>query len=309
LSGLLVYGLGLETASRVVFSRVSRIRGRVERDLQAARALRPIGAGGKPTLLLVGNSLLLHGVDRAPFQRRLAPALDATVFPIENTQYEDWYFGLKTLLSGGSRPSVVAAAFTPRQLLSPMTDGEHFARLLMSPGDLLAVQRASGLDNTAASAYFFAHLSDWLGFRAQIRSWLFFQLFPGLEKAAALFPGGRPPLPRSSDMVAEVLPRVRALDLLCRFYGAKFVLIVPPTTTESAGAVELRTAAVAEGLSVLIPMRSDELLADDFTDGFHLNRRGAERFTPRVADVLIRAAGPSPAAHPARVASEGDVEP
>lgn len=288
LSGLLLYGLALETASRAAFSRVSRIRGRIERDFREAGALRPVGRDGAPTLLFVGNSLLLHGVDREAFRKRLAPALVATLLPIENTQYEDWYFGLKKLFAGGARPSVVAAAFTPRQFLSRATDGEYFARLLMSPRDLLAVKRVSELDNTATSAYFFANVSDWLGSRGQIRNWLFFRLFPGFERAAALFSPPRTPLPPTAAVVAEALPRLRALNLLCRYYGARLVLVVPPAASESAGAFELQAAAAAEGLTVLVPMRSDELLAEDYSDGFHLNARGAERFTPRVADALLR---------------------
>lgn len=308
LAGLVAYGLALEGASRFAFSRVSRIRGRVERDLREARALRPRGPDGKPTLLFVGNSLLLYGVDRAAFQRRLEPRLDATLFPMENTQYEDWYFGLRTLFAAGARPAFVAAAFTPRQLLSPAVNGEHFARLLMSPGDLLAVRRESGLDNTGASAFFFARYSEWLGSRAQIRSWLLFRLFPGLERAAALFPPPKTPLPPPERVAAEVLPRIRSLDGLCRYYGARLVLVIPPTMTESAGAQEIQKVAASEGLAVLVPARGGELGPEAFSDGFHLNPRGAERFTPQVADALLRAIDPGGPKAPERVASGGDGE-
>jgi lysophospholipase L1-like esterase len=45
-------------------------------------------------------------------------------------------------------------------------------------------------------------------------------------------------------------------------------------------------AAANEGISVLIPYQPAELPAKAFSDGFHLNRQGAELFTSRLGKEL-----------------------
>lgn len=297
LIGLSLYGLALEGAARFAFARISRIRRRVERDMQAARTLRPAARGGQPTLLIVGNSLLNAGVDREAFTTSLDKKFAVALLPVENTAYEDWYFGLRRLFSEGARPSVVAVALTTRQMMSPSTDGEHFARLLMRRNDVLAVKRESRLDNTMTSAYFFANGSEWLGFRSRIRNWLLAGIFPGLERLTAFFPSARPAMPPPADVAAAVMPRLEDLDRLCRYYGARLVVIVPPTLADEAvGSAALQEAAKREGIRVLVPLPAGEVAAEDFKDGFHLNQRGAARFTPRLSQSLLEAlAGDRPA--------------
>jgi hypothetical protein len=57
----------------------------------------------------------------------VAPEYRIEVFPIENTWFLDWYFGLDRLFSEGARPAIIALCLT-RQLIGYATDGEYFAR-------------------------------------------------------------------------------------------------------------------------------------------------------------------------------------
>jgi hypothetical protein len=288
LIGLALYGLALEMVTRVGFSRISRIRRRVEQDLQAARTLRPRAPDGAPTMLVVGNSLLLEGVEREPFVSSLAPKYRVALFPIENTAYEDWYFGLRRLFAGGARPAIVAVSLTTRQMMSPSTNGEHFAHYLMMVGDLPDVKRESGLDNTTTSAYFFANQSEWLGSRNQIRKWLLLQLVPSVDRVTAFFPTKAGPMLPTPKVVAAVMPRLEALARLCRENGARLVVIVPPMLAgEAVGAAEVQAAAAKIGLPVVVPLGPGEVTAEDFSDGFHLNPRGAARFTPLLSRTLV----------------------
>ena len=289
LIGLSAYCLALDIGARAGFARVSRIQGRVARDLWTARALRPRASTGEPTMLIVGNSLLLHGVERESLTRRLAREYQVVLLPIENTQYEDWYFGLRRLFADGARPAIIGVALTTRQLMSSTTFGERFARLLMRPADLLEVKRASDLDNTTASAYFFANLSEWLGSRGEIRSWLFFKLIPGLEEVTALFPPKKADLPPSAQVAAAAMPHLQALDRLCREHGARLVVIVPPTLSEDGASAAVQAAAAGAGIAFVVPMRPGEISSGDFLDGFHLNPGGAARFTPRLGEALLAA--------------------
>jgi hypothetical protein len=288
LAGLFLYSAALEVVTRRGFSRVSRIQRRIYQDLSAARSIPPPAENDPPTMLVVGNSLLLDGVDRASLKKELAPNYLVALLPVENTQFEDWYFGLRRLFAEGTRPSIVVLCLSTRQMMSRATDGEYFAFYLMQERDLLAVKRESQLDNTMASAYFFANRSDWLGSRAQIRNWLLQAIMPSSERLTHYFPGKTPPMPPKEQVVAGVLPHLLALDQLCKANGARLVAVVPPALSRDDASADVQDSAAREGIPVLVPLRSNDVTPDDFHDGFHLNPRGAVRFTQRLGSALLQ---------------------
>jgi hypothetical protein len=288
LTGLFLYCATLELVTRRGFSRVSRIQRRIFQDLNASRSLAPRVSNEPPVMLVVGNSLLLDGVDRASLKKELAPNYQVALLPIENTQFEDWYFGLRRLFAEGSRPSIVVVCLSTRQMMSRATDGEYFAYYLMQGRDLLAVKRESQLDNTMTSAYFFANHSDWLGSRAQIRNWLLQEIMPNLEHLIGFFPGKTPPMPAREQVVAGDLPHLLALDQLCKSNGARLVVLVPPTLNRDDASADVQDSAARERIPVLVPLHPTDVTPDDFHDGFHLNPRGAARFTHRLASELLQ---------------------
>ena len=287
LAVIFVYCAGLELVTRRGFSRVSRIQRRVYQDLTAAKSIAPPVLNDPPAMLVVGNSLLLDGVDRVSLKMELAPNYLVTLLPVENTQFEDWYFGLRRLFAEGSRPSVVVVCLSTRQMMSRATDGEYFAYYLLQGRDLLAVRRESQLDNTMTSAYFFANRSAWLGSRAQIRNWLLQEIMPGLERLIGYFPAKTPPMPPKEQVVAGALPHLLAMGQLCKSNGAHLVVLVPPTLRSDDASAEVQASAAHNGIPVLVPLRPADVTPDDFHDGFHLNSRGAARFTHRLASELL----------------------
>ena len=288
LVGMLLYCATLEVVTRRGFSRVSRTQRRIYQDLNAAKSIAPAVSNASPTVLVVGNSLLLDGVDRASLKNELAPKYQLVLLPVENTQFEDWYFGLRRLFAEGSRPSIVVVCLSTRQMMSRATDGEYFAYYLMQGRDLLAVRRESQLDNTMASAYFFANRSDWLGSRAQIRNWLLQAIMPNLERLIGFFPAKTPPMPPSDQVVAAAIPHLLALDELCKSNGARLVILVPPTLRHDDASAEIQDSANGQGIPVLVPLRPSEVSPGEFSDGFHLNAQGAARFTQRFASALLQ---------------------
>jgi len=288
LAGIFLYCATLELVTWRGFSRVSRIQRRIYQDLSAAKSIAPPVSNDPPTILVVGNSLLLDGVDRASLKKELASNYQVALLPVENTQFEDWYFGLRRLFAEGARPSIVIVCLSTRQMMSRATDGEYFAYYLMQGSDLLAVKRESQLDNTMMSAYFFANRSEWLGSRAQIRNWLLQEIMPNLEHLIGYFPGKTRPMPPKEQVVAGVLPHLRALDQLCRANGAGLVVLVPPTLSHDDASADVQDSAARDGIPVLVPLRPTDVTPDDFHDGFHLNARGAARFTQRFASALLQ---------------------
>jgi hypothetical protein len=290
---LFLYCSGLEIVTRVGFTRVSRVQSRIRQDLNVAKCIPRRSSDGRPSMLLVGNSLLLEGVERASLKRELAPNYLVALLPIENTQFEDWHFGLRRLFAEGTRPSIVVLCLPTNHLISNTTDGEYFAYYLMQGRDLLALKKESQLDNTTMSGYFFANRSAWLGSRSEIRNWLILKVMPNLVHLIGYFPAKPPLPPAKEELLARIMPHLLKMDILCKANGARLVTVIPPTLSPNDGSADLRASAEGDGLLVLIPLRPKDVTPDDFRDGFHMNPRGARRFTSRLASMLQMLSGDS----------------
>jgi hypothetical protein len=285
LCALLGYCLALELAARTIIPRLSNIEGRQVADRRSALSLEPHTPSGASGVLMVGNSLLQAGVDRGQLQQLMAPDYRVVLLPIENTTYWDWYFGLRRLFAAGARPAFVVVSLNAEQMLSNATDGERFAHFLMRLRDLPRVAQAGAL-GTAASDYFFANLSAWLGLRASVRNALLQKWLPGAEPLVRLLttsPGARA-ASRSYD-ANPILTRLAALQQLTSSAGAEFIFLVPPAPRQPGVWATVRERAASDGVRTLL-VSTPELSAADFPDGAHLNARGASLFTAQLGPAL-----------------------
>jgi hypothetical protein len=287
LSLLVLYCGILEIVTRKGFTRVSQIQRRIDSDRQTAVHLQTTTPAGAKTALLIGNSLLIQGVQPTKLHQEMAPAYSSSVLGVENTQYLDWYFGLRRLFSEGSRPAAVILFLTPRQLISQGIDGEYFAHYMMQERDIVQVKRAARLETTMASNFFFANGSAWLGSRSMIRNWLLGELMPSVEQLTAYLPEKASSLPADDLLVQQSLKRLEGIRELCRDNGSIFIFVTPPLRDPSDVPDTLRTAAQNESITFLIPFRGGELPATYFSDGFHLNPRGAAVFTEKLGLELL----------------------
>src|SRR5438552_6110208 len=107
LAGCAVVALGAEAAARIALDRISKIQHRTMDEYRLARAIGTESPGGRPSVLIVGNSLLDEGVRFERVRDGLRQEWDARRFVVENTSYYDWYYGLKRLFREGARPDIV----------------------------------------------------------------------------------------------------------------------------------------------------------------------------------------------------------
>lgn len=286
---LLAYMGALEVVTRVGFARANHYWRRILADQSTARSLRPASQKGAPSVLIVGNSLLLWAIDRDGLEKQVSSSYSPAVLPIENTNYLDWYFGLRRLFAEGSQPAIVGLCISARQLVSEASYGEPFAHSMMQERDLLEVKRDAHLDNTMTSNYFFAGFSSWLGYRSEVHNWLLQKLMPNVGEVTSYFPGKTPPMLPSDTLIAEALPRLRSLDEMSRERGARFFLLLPPTLDVRDPSVALQAAAAKEGILVIIPYQPGEMPLTGFQeDRFHLNSQGAVLFTHRLSSDLLQ---------------------
>jgi hypothetical protein len=290
LTALVAWFALLEVAMRVALPRLSETQRRMEADAAHALHLQPLGAHGERTVLIVGNSLLEQGINRRQLQEAMSPGYSVAYYPVEDTTYLDWLYGLRRLLAEGSRPAAIVLCMSGRQLLSNATNGEIFAYRLLQPRDLPQVMHEARLDMMSASAYLFATKSAWLGSRSSLRLGLLQKWLPRSDLLAAHLIGVDPlPPVVNEETLGRAMARLQSLRGLAQEHGVRFVYLVPPSLNSADIGAALAARAHAAGVDVVLPYAPAEMPRENFTDGLHLSPAGAADFTARVGPALLAA--------------------
>jgi hypothetical protein len=283
-----VFSAGLEFVARYWLPRVGSVQGRLDREHTRADEIRPVP--GKPVpVLSVGNSLMQKGINFNLLNEKLNPEFAVTRYVVEDTNYLDWYYGLRRLFREGARPKVVILVLNARQLLAPNVQGDAFAELLMDSHDLLKVKQNIASDNTVTSNLLFANLSRYYGVRSEVHKWFLLRLLPEFPALAARLRPPNRPLAADEEIEKEATERLQRMSSLCAEYGAQFVFVVPPSAAARDGSSAIQRAGNRSGIPVLVPIQPQELPLDLYSDGFHLNYRGARIFTQALSSSLRQA--------------------
>jgi hypothetical protein len=278
LAGALACLTALEGATRLGFERVSRVHSVMASEWRDA--VRP-PLGGRPVVLLAGNSLLDAGVPPDALNP-LRPGIDARRLVVLNTTYIDWYYAAHRLFDEGARPTVLVLAMSDSQLAGMGTQGDYAARYLMRFGDVIPAAKDSGLDLNRTSSMLVAHVSAFWGARAHIRSWILKQVSPTLPLVIQSWTL-RPALQlEPSIMAGRLRSHLAQLSRFTRQYGCDLVWMVPPTGDLDARRAEL-LRSIGRSASVRVEVPIEAYMGNEFySDGFHLNQRGARVFTDAV---------------------------
>lgn len=275
---------------RLGLPRISRIEGRIVRELAATRTIRPATPPAQ-SLLVLGNSLLDAGVQFDRLADGLRPEIDAQRLVVEDTSYLDWFYGQRRLFDHGTRPDVVVLMLAPRQLLNRSVRGAFFAYHLMRLRDLPAIAHETQLTNTQASGLAFGYGSAIYGLGPEVRKVLLGRILPDLPQLMAMLVHRGPPAQERGDPMTLATQRLRALREEVAARGARLVLVVPALLGEDGlPAADLVRAGQGAGVPVLLPLPPGTLPASAFSDGYHLNETGADAFTealvPAIRDAL-----------------------
>ncbi len=272
-----------ELTARLEFDRISRIQRRMQNERSMAMT-NLSHARSRQTVLLVGNSVVLEGIDFPALRQSLAPSVDTFRYVVELTTYYDWYYGLRRMFREGMRPTYVLIGFSAPHLNASTIRGDYAAYYLFDAAGVVDYTRAARLDLTAASSLLFAHYSSFYATRGEIRAFVMTRMFP--EYGAALHNLGVKAAPQESDdeVARKAVDRLRALDELVRAYGSHLIVVIMPTN--QFGESGLVAAGHATGTTVLCPLRRDRLRPDDYADGFHLNAHGRSSFTSALTEQL-----------------------
>ena len=160
------------------FDRTSKVQRREVAQRQALLTVRDSEATSSPHVAVLGNSLLVEGVDVPLLTAQLGPKAIPVAYFVLATTYYDWFFALKRLFAEGVRPRTVVVGLSPNQLASSRTRGDYASRYLFQPSDLMEVTRRTHMDATTASGFVLAHFSEYYSTRVLVRGFVLNRLLP-----------------------------------------------------------------------------------------------------------------------------------
>jgi hypothetical protein len=236
---------------------------------------------------MVGNSLLLDGIDVGRMQKATSGRLK--IYPVffEGTHYYDWLYGLRRLFRQGARPRVLVIGLGMESLLVNAVRPES-PMLLFDAQDVVNVSKDLGLDRTETFNLLLSHWSAFWDGRRTIRLAGLRRVIPGAVEFFTLLDK----VPTSSigpEFEAIATSRLRTLRLLGETYGARALLLIPPWSASAASVPQTLAAARNAGVPTLMPVDPMSVPAAFYErDGIHMNARGAALFTAALETDLTR---------------------
>ena len=277
---------GIEIAAKYLLKHDSATYARVSQQYEQALKVQPAGVEEPPTVLIVGNSLLLHGIKLDRLQEMTATRMRVYPVFLEQTGYYDWLYGLRRLFRKGSRPDVVVVGVGVNYFLENGIRQDYSPGLFFDTRDTLAVASDLKLDRTATSNLFLAHFSTFWDTRSAIRTQVLSRAVPHLQNLFSLI-NLKPSVPNKEEFEALSVPRLQRLQHLCAQHGTKLILLLPPTLSSEGPISEMARTARQVGVEVSVPVDPTALTAKYFQpDGMHLNSDGAAIFTSALAKDL-----------------------
>jgi len=276
----------LEISSRYLLTHSSVTYARISQQYEQALKVRPARPGEPIAVLMVGNSLLLHGVEMERLRALTSSTMRISPILLEQTGYYDWLYGLQKLFHQGARPDVVVVGVGVNYFLENGVRQEYAPMLFFQARDTLAVASELHLDRTATSNLLLAHSSAFWDTRSAIRTQMLNHVVPHLQDLFMLI-NPKPAIPEGREFEKIAIPRLKRLHGLCEANGAKLILLVPPTLSSETAVSQMARAAHTVGVDVSVPVDPATLSARFYReDGMHLNPEGAVTFTSALAKDL-----------------------
>jgi lysophospholipase L1-like esterase len=281
--------LAFELLSSHLLKHDSATYSRVSQQYTQALKIRPAGPGQPTPILLVGNSLLLEGID----VHRLQDSINGQVrvYPVflEATGYYDWLYGLRRLFRQGARPPIVVLGVGVNGFVADSVRQEYAPLMLFDLQDVLGIASDLKMDRTATSNFLLAHSSVFWDTRAVLRTQILRHTIPRYRELILLLKPEPVTLNRPVfEAVADA--RLEQLRALCASYGARFILLVPPTPGSAEAVRRMTLAAQKARVETIVPIDPEVLSVKYYQpDELHLNSQGAALFTSALAAFLPQA--------------------
>ena len=281
---LMLLVLSTELIAKFGLEHISKIHRRMMGEARAASQIHHAGPGKPRTVLLVGNSLLLQGIDLPRIQREEAANFRISRYVVENTAWYDWYYGIKNLLRSGTRPDYLVLCMADHHFVSSAMRGEFSARYLFGFRDIWPLSRDLHLDLTSTSNLYAAQLSTFYATRSEIRQVLMGKSVPAVPQLMHdLTVTSAPPM-SDERMLAIATPRFVLLREACAEYQVRCVILIVPILGEPTTSIQ--QAADAAKIPFYRPIPNQGISRELYSDGYHLSEEGSEIYTSAVESEL-----------------------
>ncbi len=280
----------LEILSAHLLDRYSVTYRRVSQELMEAMRARASQPGQPASMVIIGNSLFLDGVQVEKLSELTSPHFRIYPVFLEGTGYYDWLYGLRRIFQHGARPQVVVVQFEVNSFLWRRVRTEYSPMLFFDTPDILRVGSDLALDRTAITSLLFAHWSSFWGTHSVVRTQILRHMIPHFEELFSLVPVQRTPMQRTDPFGQEfrstAQSRLKTLRDLCNQYGARVVMLVPPTPSSQDAVRKLVSVSLQFGVPTLVPIDATTLTPRHYeADALHLNAEGAALFTQAIARI------------------------
>ncbi len=290
--------VGFEFLSNFLLKHRSETYARVSRQYAEAVKMRPAKPGEPTSVLIIGNSLLLEGVDVDRLKKLTSSQMHIYPIFLEATGYYDWLYGLQRLFREGAKPQVVVLGVGVDSFLANSVRQDYAPLLLFDLRDSLGVASDLKMDRTAASNLLLAHSSVFWDTRTVLRTQILRHAVPHYPELVALLKP-QPAIPPPHQFQTTANSRLERLRELCEAHGAKLIILFPPTPSSEDAVLQMTLASRKVGVDTLVPIDPAALSAKYYQpDELHLNSEGAQLFTSALATFLPKTLDHEPLASP-----------
>jgi lysophospholipase L1-like esterase len=290
--------VAFEFLSNFLLKHHSETYARVSRQYAEAVKMRPAKPGEPTSVLIIGNSLLLEGVDVDRLQKLTCSQMHIYPIFLEATGYYDWFYGLQHLFREGAKPQVVVLGVGVNSFLANSVRQDYAPLLLFDMRDSLGVASDLKMDRTATSNLLLAHSSVFWDTRTVLRTQILRHAVPHYTELVSLLKP-QPAIPPSQQFQTTANSRLERLRELCEAHGAKLIILFPPTPSSEDAVRQMTLASRKVGVDTLVPIDPTALSVKYYqSDELHLNSEGAQLFTSALATFLPKTLDHEPLASP-----------
>lgn len=281
-----VLSISFEVLSDYLLKYHSDTYARVSQQYADALRIRPAKPNEPKSVLMVGNSLLLDGIDVDRLRKLTSSQLSTHPIFLEGTGYYDWLYALRRLFREGSRPQVVVLGLGVNAFFWKGVRQDYAPLMFFDLKDAYDVASELKFGRTATSNLLLEHSSMFWDTRNLFRMQVLCHTVPRCPQLFLLLKPV-PPVPPAPEFDALANPRLQRLRRLCSAYGAKLIILVPPTPGSADAVHEMTLASRRAGVETLVPVDPAVLPAHYYqADAIHLNPEGAAIFTVALATYL-----------------------
>ena len=299
LAVLAVTGILLEVIARLIAPSLDYDRVHIHAFPEIAQEMKDAES---PRIMILGNSLLLHGIDETMLREHISKALSrpcsvSKVTPV-STAARDWLYLYDTYFTQSqSHPDIAVIGFVSHHLpdqseLKMRRLTRHFCSL-ENLGSCLNEEGGS-LDEKAIGfiSHFSALFGDQRTHQWGVSSATIPQFGPGVSRLNNILDAaknrpvqgkkkvtGAPPSPRSYRKLAHLIKTLKA-------HGVKPYFIPMPQPEPWTVDPEAKATIKEQGGTLIERSVNPRLGRSDFSDGYHLGETGKIRFTSFLASVL-----------------------